>query len=148
MKRHVFPILFLSSNSYILNAVEQAKLIMEAVRAILAGFFFASKNLMHLGVCTLVCFFLSFSRPTIFLRKHSQVRMSIEYGILPLSAETFLAYAWTVCIALKEDLYQALEWSHLSMLLVKKFHAHIKLSNRGRVWFFYCSICLFFLLKK
>ncbi len=75
--------------------------------------------------------------------------MSIEYGISPLSAEAFLLYGWGVCSALKEDLRQAREWGYLSMRLVEKLHTHIKLSNRGRVWFLYCSTFLlsFFQMK-
>ncbi len=125
---------------------------MKAVRATLPGNFFSSSNtLLLLEVCTLVCFFSIFLQIncTVILSmartcKHFQVRMSIEYGISPLSVEAFLLYAWIVCIAFKEDLRQAREWGHLSMRLVEKLHTHIKLSNSGRVWFLYCSTSLLF----
>ncbi len=70
--------------------------------------------------------------------------MSMKYGISPLSAEAFLGYGWTVCMALKEDLCQAREWGHLSMRIIEKLHTQIKPSNRGRVWFLYCGTSLNF----
>ncbi len=70
----------------------------------------------------------------------SQVRMSIEYGILPLSPEAFLKYSWIVCITLKEDFCQAYEWDNLALLLAKKLYTQINPSNRGRIWFEHCGI--------
>ncbi len=60
--------------------------------------------------------------------------MSIEYGVLPLSAEVFAWYAWNVCMALKRDVRQAYEWGHLGLLLCEKLKAFLKVSDRGRIF--------------
>ncbi len=62
-----------------------------------------------------------------------QVRMSIEYGILPLSAEAFAWYAWNVCAPLKNNPREAYEWGHLGMLLAQKHYHLIKHSDRTRI---------------